>query len=176
MTTYLSIMPPPGQSPAFSVVEGISGTSYKPDANGIYTVATPDADYLIRQGWIQPLTLNIIGMLLGANMNSTADQLIPLYVPATTLYRVNKVTVTNASVSLTTAVGGLYTGAGKTGSALVANSQVYSALTTGLKAVDLTLALNQRDVAGTLLYLSLTTAQGAAATADVYVYGDRLAQ
>lgn len=107
-------------------------------------------------------------------MNSTGDQQIPI---SAGRYVVRFITAQNASISLTTAVGGIYTATAKGGSAIVANTQVYSALTGATKIVNLTLAA----VAGTdvrtesLLYLSLTTPQGAAATADIFVFGDLLA-
>jgi hypothetical protein len=73
---------------------------------------------------------------------------------------------------MSTAVGGVYTAASKGGSALVANTQAYTGLTNALTALDLTLALpNLILAAGTPLYLSLTTAQGAAATVDLAVFG-----
>lgn len=115
-----------------------------------------------------------IGRLIGANMNVTTDQPISILAGR---YVVRFITVQNASISLTTAVGGFYTAAAKAGSAIVANTQVYSALTTAGKIVNLTLAA----VAGTdvrteaLLYFALTTPQGAAATADVFIFGDLLA-
>ena len=87
--------------------------------------------------------------------------------------RISKITATNASVSLTTAVGGIYPAAAKGGTAAVANSQVYSALTAAAIALDLTLAAGTVVYAkGGQLYLSLTSPQGAAATADLYVWGD----
>lgn len=114
-----------------------------------------------------------IGRLIGANMNVTTDQAIPLFVPPTKRFRVVKITVENASLSLTTAVGGVYRAASKGGTAMVANSQAYSGLTAGTLALDLTLATATTvEAVATALYLSLTTAQGAAATADVFVYGD----
>lgn len=117
----------------------------------------------------------VIGKLLSANMNVTTDNIIPI-TPQADLYMIERIVVTNASVSLTTAVGGVYTAAAKGGTQLVANSQVYSALTAATKFVALTLAntaLTDVFDAATQanLYLNLTTAQGAAATADVYVYG-----
>ncbi len=119
-------------------------------------------------------TLKLIGKKIGANMNVTTDQAIPLS-PQAGIFIFDKIIVTNASISLTTAVGGVYNAASKT-TAIVANSQVYSALTATNKWVLLTLAntaLTDTFDAATLtsIYLSLTTAQGAAATADVYVYG-----
>lgn len=116
----------------------------------------------------------VVGKLIGANFNSTSDQAIPI-APQASLFIVTNIIVKNASISLTTAVGGIYTAASKSG-AIVANTQVYSALTAANKFVALTLAgTSLTDVydaaTNTNFYLSLTTAQGAAATADVYVYG-----
>lgn len=114
-----------------------------------------------------------LGSLIGANFNSTSDQAIAINA---TDYVIRRIVATNASISLTTAVGGIYAAASKT-TALVANTQVYSALTTSAKFVDLTLnalALSDRRTEATL-YLSLTTPQGAAATGDIYIFGDKLA-
>lgn len=117
---------------------------------------------------------NLIGKLVGANMNVTTDNTIPIV--GTSNYFITRILVTNASIDLDTAVGGVYTAASKGGTVIVANTQVYSALTTAAKAVALTLAAGATDNVwtGSSLFLSLTTAQGAAATADIYVFGDRL--
>lgn len=133
------------------------------------SVATGAAVWLIQTG-------GLIGQLLSANMNVTTDQAFTMFVPSTGLFVVSKVLVTNASTSLTTAVGGVYDAAAKGGNALVANTQVYSALTTALIALPLTIALNIRQTAGKIIRLALSTPQGGAATADCYLYGDLLAQ
>ncbi len=123
------------------------------------------------------------GWLYGANFNSTTDQAITISVPSAN-YVFDKIIVSNPSVSLTTAVGGFYTAASKGGVTVVANSQAYSGLTTNTanttgNALAVTLSTagtttmfggpSQGSNAVTTLYLSLTTAQGAAATADVRV-------
>ena len=114
----------------------------------------------------------LVGKLAGANMNSTADQAIPIrfdgskYVPL-------RIYVTNASTSLTLAAGGIYTATSKGGTAIVAAGQVYSALTSSSKTLQTTIAVTDTRTESTL-YLSLTTAQGSAATADVYVFADVL--
>jgi hypothetical protein len=115
----------------------------------------------------------LLGYLIGANFNSTADQAIA-GLPAR--YRLTEILVTNASVSLTTAAGGVYSGAGKTGTVVVAAAHVYTALTGAAKFLELTLeAIAGTDVfTVTTLYLSLTTPQGAAAIADVYLFGQVL--
>lgn len=113
----------------------------------------------------------VLGSLRGANMNSTADQAIPI---AATKYVVRRVIVTNASASLTLAAGGVYTASAKGGTAVVAAAQLYSALTGSGKVADLTLAVLTDVLTANPLYLSLTVAQGGAATADIYVVGDIL--
>ena len=170
------------QAPASfgGVVTGTdSGATYVLNGSGQVTVPFQDVEGLSSLGFVPVVysgRVGLLGSLLGANFNSTADQPILLTVPSTSLYRVSKITVTNASISLTTAAGGVYDAAAKGGDAIVAAGQVYTALSTSKKALDLTIAANLRLPAGTGLWLSLTTAQGAAATADVYVFGDLLTQ
>lgn len=112
----------------------------------------------------------LIGFLKAANFNSTSDQAIKM-MPAR--YKVTEIFVDNSSANLTLAAGGIYDTPSKGGNAIVAAAQVYSALSGAGKSLLLTLAA----IAGTdtftaaTLYLSLTTAQGGAATADVYIYG-----
>ena len=112
----------------------------------------------------------IIGTKLSANMNVTTDQAIPITRIGSQKYLITKIVVTNASISLTTAAGGVYQTTSKGGTAIVANSQAYSALSAATTALNLTLAINRTYTLDNI-YLSLTTAQGAAATADIYVFG-----
>ena len=128
-------------------------------------------------GWVGDAPGVILaGELIGANMNSTADQAIVMSVPATR-YVVEAIVVSNASVSLDTAAGGIYSVASKGGVTLVAAAQVYSTLTAAaVNAAGSALFLTLDTPATTgmfdlsTLYFSLTTAQGAAATADIRVY------
>lgn len=117
----------------------------------------------------------LLGQLISANMNSTADQQITIF-SAPAKYVIRRIVVTNASVSLTTAVGGIYPAVSKGGTAIVANSQAYSGLSAASKFIDLTIASGYTSGGDVLtvknIFLSLTTPQGAAATADVYVFGD----
>lgn len=112
----------------------------------------------------------LLGQLIGADMNVTTDQLIPITRIGSKRYQITRITVTNASTSLTNADGGIYTAASKGGTAIVAAAQVYTALTAATVALDLTLAVNN-TYNGDNLYFSLTGAQGGAATADIRVYG-----
>lgn len=112
----------------------------------------------------------LLGQLIGANMNVTTDQAIPITRIGSKRYVITRITVTNASTSLTNADGGIYTAVSKGGTAVVAAAQVYTALTSSSVALDLTLAVNNTYNVSNL-YLSLTGTQGGAATADVRVYG-----
>lgn len=118
--------------------------------------------------------LGLLGKLVGSNFNVVTDQAITIN---STKYRITEILVTGASLNLTTAAGGFYNAAGKPGGGvIVAAGQVYSALTATTKFIALTLAgvaLTDYQTAG-FIYLSLTTAQGAAATANVFVYGEDL--
>lgn len=121
-----------------------------------------------------PQTLNqnrLLFSLTSANMNSTADQQLSQAF-SFSRYIIKEIVVTNASTSMTTAVGGMYGAASKAAPIIVAASQVYSALTTSTKILNPTLAAAAQEVLSAAnLYLSLTTPQGATATADVYVMG-----
>jgi len=112
----------------------------------------------------------LLGKLIGANMNVTTDQAIPITRIGSQKYLITKIFVTNASTSLTNADGGIYTATSKGGTAIVAAAQVYTALTSATVGLDLTLAVNNTYVLDNL-YFSLTGAQGGAATADIYVFG-----
>lgn len=127
----------------------------------------------------------IIGYALGVNCNSaTTDTAITLYLMPGTNFTVTKLQVNNASVSLTTATASLYTatgGSGGSGTALAAD-QALSALTVPTSNANLTLAsaasntvLNAATLAlANTLYLRIGAAQGAAATADFYIWGECL--
>lgn len=119
-----------------------------------------------------PGATRILARLIGANMNVTTDQAFN-GLPA--LYTIDYILITNASISLTTCAGGFYTAAAKGGTAIVAAAQVYSALTTAAKILKATIAVTDKRTEATL-YLNLTTAQGAAATADVYIVGTPLTE
>jgi hypothetical protein len=110
--------------------------------------------------------------LIGANMNVTTDQaLVPyLWTPGQN-YLIKRIRVVNASLSLTLAAGGIYTAASKAGNAIVAAAQAYSALTGATIGLDATIAAVGNGLQTVTPILSLTTAQGAAATADFYVFG-----
>jgi hypothetical protein len=120
----------------------------------------------------QPGIQQVLFRLIGANMNVTTDQaFVPyLWTPGQN-FLIERIRVVNASVSLTTAAGGIYTAASKGGNAIVAASQAYLALTGSSLGLDATLAAVGAGLQTATPILSLTTAQGAAATADFYIFG-----
>ena len=77
--------------------------------------------------------------------------------------------MTNASISLTTAAAGLFTAPSAGGTGIVANAAL-SALTGPTVVSERTVASTAVQT-GQNLYFNVGTAQGAAATGDVYVYG-----
>ncbi len=114
-------------------------------------------------------TNQLLFSLIGANMNVTTDQAMAKAFSFGN-FIIDRIIVTNASTSLTLAIGGIYTAATKGGTAVVANTQIYSALTAAGLTLDLTLA-DTSVRTGASLILSLTTQQGGAATADFRVFG-----
>ena len=153
-----------------------SGNVYVADANGLIVSVASVADQQSLTAFgcatLNPNPTNLLGKLLGANFNVTTDQAIPLN--NSIRFRINAISVLNTTINgMNTAVGGLYTGASKGGTAIVANTQVYTGLTNAATELALTLAVPTLVQApASLLYFALTTPQGTAATADIYVYGD----
>jgi hypothetical protein len=123
----------------------------------------------------------VLAQLLGANFNTTDDQAIPI-VSTITRFCLTRLIVTNPSLSLTTAVGGFYPQPSKGGTAIVANTQVYSTLTAASKLLNPTLTsygsttvFDSTILTAFSLYFALTTPQGVAATGDIYICGIVLA-
>ncbi len=101
--------------------------------------------------------------LEAVNLNSAATD-VGTFARLPGKYRVRRLTVTNASISLTTATFSLRTQAAGAGTAIV-NDQALAALTAAEKVTEPTLAVTDSQTAVTLV-LRCNTAQGAAATAD----------
>ena len=111
--------------------------------------------------------IRLLASFQGVNVNATGDTVLPIQ--NTTNYSVSNVIFTNASTSLTTAEAGVFTAPSAGGTAIVADA--------ALSALTASTVVSQRTVAATAtqsgqnLYVNVGTAQGAAATMDVYVYG-----
>lgn len=126
--------------------------------------------------------LVLLGKLTGADFNSVNDQAIALTQPGSGAYVISAILITNVSTSLTTAKGTFYAATGKTN--IIPPGGATTTPYTGLVAVtdgaviagfyinSPTTSLHfSRFTSNTTIYLSLTTAQGGAATADIYVFG-----
>ena len=101
------------------------------------------------------------------NVNATGDTVLPIL--DTGSYSVSNVIVTNASISLTTAAAGLFTAPSAGGTGIVANAALSAC--TGPTVVSQRTVASTASQAGQNLYFNVATAQGAAATVDVFVYG-----
>ena len=115
----------------------------------------------------------LLWRLLGANMQSTADQAFTKMFPGTA-YLVSDIVAVRRSGGTTVAcAGGVCDAAAKGGNAIVAAGQSWLNLSAANKIVKATLAA----IAGTdafvaaTAFLSLTTGSTAAATADLYIFG-----
>ena len=111
--------------------------------------------------------IRLLASYQGVNVNATGDTVLPIL--NTGSYSVSNVIFTNASTSLTTAAAGLFTAPSAGGTGIVANAAL-SALT-GATVVSQRTVASTASQAGQNLYVNVGTAQGAAATMDVYVYG-----
>jgi hypothetical protein len=112
--------------------------------------------------------LRLLAVALNVDANAAAqDNILPVL--NSTRYSVEKVVLSGASLSLTTATGGLFTAAAAGGTAIVATAALSGA--TGPTIVS------QRTVASTVvqtgqnLFWRNVVAQGAASNYDIFVYG-----
>jgi hypothetical protein len=118
----------------------------------------------------------LLGEIIAADFNPVVagngtDQ--PLVIRATR-YRIRYILADNQSVSMTTAQGGIYTAVNRGGTAVVAAGQSYAGLT-GVANTNIDLTLADTGIrTESSLYFNLSVAQGAAATANIRVYGDIL--
>lgn len=112
--------------------------------------------------------IRLLAVATGVNVNATGDQAV-LPIINSTNYSVSNVVFTNASISLSSAAAGLFTAPTAGGTGVVANAAL-SALT-GPTVVSQRTVASTATQSGQNLYLNVGTAQGAAATMDVYVYG-----
>jgi hypothetical protein len=115
----------------------------------------------------------LLGQALAVDVNNAGTD-TPITIEATR-YRIDKIVVENASISLTTATAGVFT-LGGGGGTTIAAAQALSALTASSKYDDLTLeAIVGTDVfTDAVLQFRNVAAQGAAATVNVHIFGMRL--
>jgi hypothetical protein len=111
--------------------------------------------------------LRLIASAQSVNLNTVGDTVANILVSGRV--SVQSIIVTNASTDLTTAQLAVYTGPSAGGTA-VKSAYALTGNTTAAKVV-VTAATSTDAVTSTPLYIRCTTAQGAAATADVFIYG-----
>jgi len=109
----------------------------------------------------------------GVNFNAgTTDNSIVITLPlGCTTYKVLSMHITNASQTLTTATIGLFTGAGGTGTTLIADTAITVATATAGNA-NSSQTLNgvaTVNASATTIFARVGTPQGVAATGDVVV-------
>ena len=109
----------------------------------------------------------LLAIAKAVDLNKVGDTVLTLI--ATSSFSVAQVVLTNASTSLTTAACSVYTAPSAGGTAIVSNA-VMSGMT-GSTIVDQRTVASTALVSGSALYFHVGTAQGAAATCDVRVYG-----
>ncbi len=111
----------------------------------------------------------LIASASNVDMNAAADTNLTLKAGR---YIIDRIVLENASLSLTTATAGLFTAAGGGGTTLAAD-QALAALTASTKFLELTKeAILGTDIrTETTLYLRVGTPQGAAATANLSIFG-----
>lgn len=112
--------------------------------------------------------LRLLASVQGVNLNQVGDTVAKLLNDSGNV-SVQSIIVTNASVDLTTAQLAVYTGPGATGTA-IKSAYALTGNSTSAKVV-VTAATSTDAIDVSQLYVRCTTAQGAAATADVFIYG-----
>jgi hypothetical protein len=112
--------------------------------------------------------LRLLASAQSVNLNAVADTAATLLNDSGNV-SVQSIIVANASVDLTTAQLAVYSGPGATGTA-IKTAYALTGNSTSAKVV-VTAATSTDAVDVSQLFIRCTTAQGAAATADVFIYG-----
>jgi hypothetical protein len=146
------------------VLTGLSGVLRGNGSSAITALTNAALAALVPQGKIA-ITETAV------NVNATGDTMFAISLPSGfTRYKVSELHVSNASLSLTTAQIGLYTGTLQGGVNIVAQTLTgitQTATDTNLNAYSATIVdSGTRSYNDANLYLNVGTAQGAAATAD----------
>lgn len=116
----------------------------------------------------------LLGEIAAADFNSTADQAIPILAGVSKWVPV-VVRFSDVSTSLggSSAAGGVWSAAGKTGDEIIPAATTYTSLTaaTVVKATNAQAASQAKYYTGSNAYFSLGTPHGSAATARVQLFG-----
>ena len=112
--------------------------------------------------------LRLLASAQAVNLNAVGDTITRL-LNDSGFVSVQSIIVANASIDLTTAQLAVYTGPGATGTA-IKSAYALTGNSTSAKVV-VTAATSTDAIDVSELYIRCTTAQGAAATANVFIYG-----
>lgn len=116
------------------------------------------------------MATNALWVLRGANLAVTTDQAFTRNFGGTLWVPSHIHAVRKSGAFGVTCAGGIYTAASKGGNAIVGAAQSYAALTGASTSVLAALAIATIQTSATL-FLSLTTGNTGALTADLFVYG-----
>jgi hypothetical protein len=111
--------------------------------------------------------IRLLAKLSGVNANATGDNAMPI-LNATT-YSIKDIVIWGPSISISTAAIGIFTAPASAGTAILA-SLLLTAVTGSLTLLDSAPTTTAGQTAQTL-YARVITAQGAASTFNVAVYG-----
>lgn len=155
-------------TPASGVLTNCTGY---PGATAAQSKDTTDTTHLLTpQNLMDTGTLRRLWVISAADMNSTADQSFTK-VGTFSTYILTNIRLRDPTTSLTTAVGGVYTGASKSGTQIVTSTQVYNSATGAGAGQSIGVNSPALGALSATPILSLTTAQGGAATAVYELYG-----
>jgi hypothetical protein len=112
----------------------------------------------------------LLAVVPSLNLNATGDTLVA-FADTPTKFRVRAIAMTNGSINPTTARFTVQTAASAGGTAVV--TAVTPSLASAAVVQDLSIA-STNAFSQSYLYINVGTAQGAAATVDLYIYGDIL--
>lgn len=118
---------------------------------------------------LAPAALLFVGRSF--NMQSTADQAFTRNFAGTNYYITSVVARQRTGAGSATNTGGIYTGAGKTGDQLVASSQQWVSLASGVIVTATIAAVSLTALESATPFLSLTIGSAAPLTADIFIYG-----
>lgn len=121
---------------------------------------------------VQPANITqTLFVLRSANMTLTTDQALTKQFTGTNYVVTNVMAVTKSGAFGVACTGGVYTGAGKTGDAVVSAAQSWNGLTsTGSTSVVPSANIIQKQETATP-FLSLTTGNTGTLTADLFIQG-----
>lgn len=116
-----------------------------------------------------------MALFIGRNIDfqSTADQLLQKRFSGTRCFVTSIWAICNTGAVVTSSLGGIYTGASKSGLALVAAANSWAGLSTPDRVIQATLVVPAGYGVHSVsqLYLSLTTGSTGACTGDILVLG-----